>query len=359
LKILDRYLTFEFSRNLLFITFSFVSLFLIIDFFEKIRMFLSNQASLQQMTSYFLFRLPMVVSQILPASVLLTALMTCGMLSRHSEIVAMKANGISLYRATLPILIIAASICLLVFILSEWITPYTNERSEYIRLVEVQKQKSLGTFKQNQIWYRGEKGIYNFKRFDVQGNKLQGITLYYMGSEMKLSMRLDAEWGEWREGRWILHNLLITRFPANEFPTLEKIETQAVDLPEKPEDFKVVQKDVETMGYAELDRYIRKLQSEGYDATRYIVDLHGKVSFSLVSIILAVIGIAFSLRSERSGGIAQGIGAGLAIGFSYWLVYAFGMSLGRSGTLPPLIAAWFGNILFGAGSVLLFRRIKT
>ena len=75
--------------------------------------------------------------------------------------------------------------------------------------------------------------------------------------------------------------------------------------------------------------------------------------------ILAVIGISFSLRSERSGGIAQGIGAGLVIGFSYWLVFAFGMSLGRSGTLPPLIAAWFGNILFGAASVFLLFRVKT
>ena len=89
------------------------------------------------------------------------------------------------------------------------------------------------------------------------------------------------------------------------------------------------------MGYFELKRYIRKLQSEGYDATRYVVDLHGKMAFPLVSIILAVIGISFSLRSERSGGIAQGIGAGLVIGFSYWLVYAFGMSLGSPAPFPP------------------------
>jgi lipopolysaccharide export system permease protein len=250
-------------------------------------------------------------------------------------------------------------ICLLVFFLSEWITPYTNERAEYIRLVEVQKQRSLGSFKHDQIWYRGQKGIYNFKLFDAQNNRLRGITIYYMGQEMTLTMRLDAEWGEWQDGRWLLHNLLITRFQTGEFPTLENIAQQVVDLPEKPDDFKIVQKDVETMGYSELKRYIGKLQSEGYDATRYLVDLHGKIAFPLVSIILAVIGIAFSLRSERSGGIAQGIGVGLLIGFSYWLVFAFGMSLGRSGALPPLIAAWLGNILFGAASVYLLFRIKT
>jgi lipopolysaccharide export system permease protein len=358
-KILYRYLTYEFSRNLIFITLCLISLYLIIDFFEKIRMFLSNHATFQQMAAHFLYRIPMILSQMLPAAVLLASLMTCGYLSRHSEIVAMKANGISLYRASLPILTIAASTCLLVFLLNEWITPYTNERSEYIRLIEVQKRRSLGTFKQDQIWYRGQKGIYNIKLFDAQTNRLRGITIYYLDHEMKLNMRLDAEWGEWKEERWLFHNILITRFPADEFPTLEKITQQVIDLPEKPEDFKVVQKDVETMGYFELKRYIEKLQSEGYDATRYVVDLHGKMSFPLVSIILAVIGISFSLRSERSGGIAQGIGVGLVIGFSYWLVYAFGMSLGRSSTLPPLIAAWFGNILFGIASLWLFLRLKT
>ncbi|MEW6332697.1 MAG: LPS export ABC transporter permease LptG [Thermodesulfobacteriota bacterium] len=359
MRILHRYLAYEFTRNLLFIVICLICLYLIIDFFEKIRMFLSNQATVQQMALHFLFRIPMILSQMLPASVLLASLLTCGYLARHSEVVAMKANGISLYRAFLPILTIAALTCLLVFFLNEWITPYTNERSEYIRLIEVQKRRSMGTFKQDQIWYRGQKGIYNIRLFDAQNNRLHGIVLYYLDQDMKLGMRLDAEWGEWNQERWIFHNILVTRFPAGEFPTIERLSRQVVDLPERPEDFKVAQKDVETMGYVELEGYIEKLRSEGYDATRYVVDLHGKVAFPLVSIVLAVIGISFSLRSERSGGIAQGIGVGLVIGFSYWLVYAFGMSLGRSGTFPPLIAAWFANGIFGIASLWLLLRIRT
>jgi lipopolysaccharide export system permease protein len=359
MKIVDRYLIHEYLRNLLFITLSFLALFLIIDFFEKIRMFLSNHATFKQMGSYFLFMMPMIVSQILPAAVLVASLVTCGTLSRHSEITAMKANGISLYRIALPILTIAALTSLMIFFLSEWVTPLTNDRAERIRLVEVQKQPSMGSFKQHQIWYRGEKGIYNFRFFDARTGTLQGITIHYLDRQMNLIMRLDAERGEWKEGHWLFHNLLVARFDSGEFPVLSRIKQQVVDLPERPSDFQLIQKDVEAMGYSELKRYIRKLQSEGYDATRYVVDLHGKMAFPLVSIILAVIGISFSLRSERSGGIAQGIGAGLVIGFSYWLVYAFGMSLGRSGTLPPFIAAWFANMLFAVASLFLVRRVKT
>lgn len=359
MKIVDRYLIREYLRNLFFITLSFLALFLIIDFFEKIRMFLSNHATFLQMGSFFLFKVPMIVSQILPAAVLLASLVTFGTLSRHSEITAMKANGISLHRLAFPILVIAAMTSAAVFFLSERVTPLTQERAEQIRRVEVQKQPPAGSFKQDQIWYRGEKGIYNFRLFDARTGTLQGIAIHYLDREMNLVMRLDAERGEWKDGGWLFHNLLITRFDDGRFPVLTKLKQQRVDLPERPSDFHSIQKDAETMGYFELKRYIGKLRSEGYDATRYVVDLHGKTAFPLVSILLAVIGISFSLRSERSGGIAQGIGAGLVIGFSYWLVYAFGMSLGRSGTLPPFIAAWLANILFAIASLFLVWRVKS
>jgi len=113
------------------------------------------------------------------------------------------------------------------------------------------------------------------------------------------------------------------------------------------------------MGFFELRQYIKKLQSDGYYATQYLVDLNGKIAISLVSILLVVIGVSFSLRSERSGGAAQSIGMGIAIGFSYWLIFAFSLSLGRSGTIPPILAAWLADILFTVAAVWMIRRIST
>jgi lipopolysaccharide export system permease protein len=113
------------------------------------------------------------------------------------------------------------------------------------------------------------------------------------------------------------------------------------------------------MGFRELRNYIRKIRQEGYDATRYETDLQGKIAFVFVSLILALIGVAFPMRSERSGGIAQGIGIGVIIGFSYWIVFAFMLSLGRSGTLPPAAAAWATNVILGIVAVVMFRRVNT
>jgi lipopolysaccharide export system permease protein len=359
MMIVDRYISREFLKLFILLVLAFISLYLIVDFFEKIKMFLSNNATLPQMAAFFLFNIPMIISLTLPAAVLLAALITFGILSKNSEIVAMKANGISLYRTSLPLIVMAGAICVIAFLFSEFVTPHTNQKADHILKVAIQKQKDLGSFKQNQLWYRGKQGIYNFKIFHPEKNLLQGITINYLNQEFQLVMRIDAESAEWKDGRWLFRNILITRFGAGEFPVLEKLETTVVDLPEKPADFMIAQKDADKMGYLELRQYIAKLQSDGYDTTRYRVDMHGKIAFSLVSIILAIIGVSFSLRSERSGGVTQSIGAGIVIGFSYWLVYAFAMSLGRSGTLPPLLGAWTANILFGFASLMMYRKVKT
>ena len=252
MTILDRYIIKEFLTLLLFILVSILSIYLIIDFFSKIRMFMSNSATIVQMASHFFFMIPLIVSQTAPAVVLLATLMTFGTLAKHNEIVAMKANGISLYRMACPVLVIGILVSIFLFLFSEFVTPQAYYKAEYIRLVEVQKQQSYGTFKQNRIWYRGAKGIYNFKMFDVQTNTLNGITINYLDENFVLRKRLDAQKAEWKNGEWVFHNVLITTFQEGAFPALEKSATKVVDLPETPADFKTVQKDADKMGFFEL-----------------------------------------------------------------------------------------------------------
>jgi lipopolysaccharide export system permease protein len=357
--ILDRYISREFLRFFLLIILSFISLFLIIDFFEKLGTLIRKSASFDQVVSYFLFRIPWMLSLIIPAAVLLSALLTFGSLSRNSEIVAMRANGISLYRSSVPILIISFLISIFTFVFSELITPYTNAKSEQIMKVEIQKKEIQGVFKQEQLWYRGDRGIYSFKLYDPERNILQGITLNYLDRKMELVMRVDAERAVWEKDHWMFYNLLVVKFDSTGFPLMERYSQKVLDIPEKPSDFNVIQKDSEQMGYFELRKYVRKIRSEGYDATRYLADLHGKIAFPFVCIILAIIGISFSLKTERSGGLAGSIFAGLIIGFSYWIIFAFAMSLGRSGNLPPLLAAWTANLIFGLSALYLFKHVRT
>ena len=359
MTILDRYILKEFIKIFALILVSLAGLYLIVDFFERIRMFLSNHASVRQMASYFLLTLPMTLSQMIPIAVLLSTLLSFGILSKNCEITAMKANGLSLYRISLPVIVTSFAICIAAFLLSEFITPYTNQRAKYVKLIEVQKREKLGSFKQNEIWYRGEKGIYNFSMFDPQTNTLKGIRIHFFDRGMNLSQRIDAKEAVWKDGRWLFGDLLVTTFNQSGVPSIERVPSRDIALSEKPSDFMAVQKDTEEMGFLELIRFTKKIGSEGYDTMRYRTDMHGKIAFPLVSVILAILGVSFSLKSERSGGIAQSIGTGIIIGFSYWVVFAFAISLGRAGTIPPVIAAWAANLILGLAALIMFMRVKT
>lgn len=361
MTILDRYVSWEFIKQLVLILLTLISLSLLVDFFGKIRMFMSNHATFSQMASYFLHEIPLFASLTIPASVLLASLMTFASLSRYNEIIAMKANGISLYRISLPVIIIAGILCLVTFYVTEFLTPYGIEKAEHIRLVEVQKQKKAGqgAFKQNQIWYRGKGAIYNFRVFDPDKKILKGVTIFYLDSGFRLTSRIDAESAEWKNGVWTLHNIMESYFDTGTFPRLKWIDKKNIDIAEEPADFQVIQKDAEQMGYLELRRYINKMKSEGYDVTRHLVDMYGRMAFPFVTLILVFIGISFSLKMGRSGGVTKSIGAGIVIGFSYWIVHAFSMSLGRSGTVPPFISAWLANVIFVTAAVYLFKRVET
>ncbi|MEA2014133.1 MAG: LPS export ABC transporter permease LptG [Thermodesulfobacteriota bacterium] len=356
---LDKYILKEFTKIFALILVSLTALYLIADFFERIRMFLSNHATIGQMVSYSLLSIPMILSQMTPVAVLLGTLVSFGILSKNCEITAIKANGVGLYRVSLPLIILSFVICIAVFLLSEFITPYTNQRVKYVKYVEIQKRADLGSFKQNQIWYRSNNGIYNFSMFDPRTNTLKGISVSLFDRKMNLYEKIEAKEAKWKDGKWVFKDLLVATFPESGFPLLEKKQSRIIDLPEKPEDFMAVQKETSEMGLVELNRFIKKISSEGYETTTYRTDMHGKIAFPFVSVILAILGISFSLKPERSGGIAQSIGTGIIIGFSYWVLFAFAISLGRAGTISPVVAAWAANFILGLTALIMFTHVKT
>ncbi|HON59398.1 MAG TPA: LPS export ABC transporter permease LptG [Smithella sp.] len=359
MKILDKYILKEFLKFFVITFFSFILLFLIVDFFEKIRMFLSNHASANQMASYFAFSIPMIIYYILPPAILLSTLMTFGTFSKHNEITAMKANGIPIYRIAFPLVIFGACAAVFLFYFSELIVPASIQKTQHIIKIEIQKRKTLGYFKQNEIWYRSGNAIYNFKFFDADKNILKGVTINYLNPDFALNSRIDAKRAEWKNDHWVFYDVLEIHQAGETDPVLERTKEKVINIPERPEDFKVMQTDAENMGYFALKKYIRKIKSEGYNVIKYQVALYSKIAFPFITIIMIFLAIPFSLRSERSGGIMQSAGVAVFIGFSYWIVNAVFVSLGKSELLPAALAAWTANILFSTVAAILFYKAKT
>ena len=220
--------------------------------------------------------------------------MTFGTFSKNNEIVAMKANGVSLYRMAAPVMVIGIVISIVLFFFSEFVTPASYYRARIHSLGGSAEAKGPGNLQTEPDLVSGiARGFTISRCFDIETNTLHSITINYLNGNFVLKERIDAESAVWQNNRWIAKNVLVTTFRQGAFPLLERSASKAIDLPETPEDFKTVQKDADKMGFFELWKYIKKLQSEGYDATRYVVDLHGKIAISLVSILLVVIGVCF------------------------------------------------------------------
>lgn len=358
MTILTRYIAREFTKNFFLSLGAFTATYLIVDFFERINAFMVNEASPWVMGVYFLNRIPSICFEVAPPAVLLSSLVTLGLMSRHNEIVAMKSGGIHLGHITLPILGVVCLVYLGLLGINEWVVPGANERTRVIRDLVIHKKKPEVAFKQSQLWIHRSQAIYNIQLYRPAKKLLEGITLYFFDSQHRLIKRVDARSARWEKDRWVFTEASVTLFPPKGVPTRKNYSELVLPLPETPEDFLIAEKNPNEMGFGELKDYIRKIEQEGYDASSYRCAMHAHLSLPFTAVILAMMGIPLALRKERSAGLARGVGYSILISFIYLVIFSFGLDLGKAGTLPPFLAAWLGNFIFGLIGIYFFLSIR-
>jgi lipopolysaccharide export system permease protein len=355
-KILSRYIASTYLRMLGLCLGAFIAIYLVVDFLEKIGRFTRADGEWSSIALFFLTRIPEIIYQTAAMAVLMATLLTLGMLSMSSELTAMRGCGISLTRITAPILAIAFGVSLLTLLINELVMPRCNSEGQYIRQVLIEKKSPSTFFRQQNIWYKEENYILKASLFDPASGNLKGITLWQADAEMQPLRRIDARQGELGDSGWLFRDVVIRELAGgNVISTLER-PSLAVGLNLKGTDLKVVGKYSDSMGIRELLRYCDKLRKGGYDPTRYLAQMHSRISLSFAPLIMAFLGIPFAMRGGRSSGIALGIGASLGIGFTFFIVNSIILSYGQAGVLPPLVSAWATNFIFIMTGIWLAMR---
>lgn len=353
MTVLSRYITATYLKLLGLTMGSFVAIYLVIDFLEKISRFSQAHGKPQFILLYFLCKIPAIVNQVMPLAVLMSTLLTLGILSRSSEIIAMQSCGISLKRIAKPLLVIAFSLSLFTFFSNETIIPNTSQKLKYVEEVLIQGKNPSTFFRLNNIWYRDENYILQARLFIPTTRTLKGVTLWQTTDQMQPAKRLEAEEGIWNGQYWTLNNVVERVITNGKIAETRKIDTLPISLNLKINDLKVWDKYADDMGFFKLKRYTEKLREAGYDATRYQAQMFAKISMPFACLIMAFVGIPFSLRGGRSSGIALGIGLSIGIGFAYFIINAILISFGETGILPPLVSAWAANFIFALSAIWL------
>ncbi|UCC66047.1 MAG: LPS export ABC transporter permease LptG [Deltaproteobacteria bacterium] len=360
LRLITRHIIRECLKILSLALATFFLIYFVVELFERINVIIVYKASLYLVLEYFLYTIPLFLTQTLPFATLLATLITLGIFSRNNEIVAMKAHGISTYRIIFPLFVLAASVTVLIFFCNETIVPYCTRKAYYVWSVKIKKEEERAFFRLNKIWYHSEDVIYNIRLLEPKKDILKGVTIYRFDKEFSLRQRIDAHEARWKGDAWTFYQVVSRKFPPRGGVITKIYQEKDIPIPEKPEDFEKGMKRPEEMSYRELQSYVERLRREGYDSTRYVVDLHAKVAFPFLSLIMVMIGSPLALMTgqRRGGGIAQGVGISIVLGFIYWLAFSLSIAMGHAGALPPLVAAWAPNVFFGLVGGYILESIR-
>jgi len=357
-KILSRYIAKELTKVIAICLAAFTALYLLVDLLDRIDDFLEVRLPLSRIGEYFLLKAPLALQQGIPLAVLMGTLIALGLIARANELTALKAHGVSPLLYLTPAILLALLFGFSDFLLAEYIVPSSTSRANYIWNVEVKGRPLVGSFTNEQIWYKSGPRIYNIRVLHSERSLLEGVTIYFFDNNFHLLKRLDARKALWNGKKWLFsEGILLTRRDKGIF-NLKHFQELSLDLPERPQNFQRLEKPTEEMSFAELLHYVRRIESEGYDATRYRVDLQAKLSFPFTTVILSLLGIAVILVQGKRGGIALGVVVSIAFAFVFLVLSQVLITLGYTGSLQPLLAAWTPNLFFGLAALLLLAHAK-
>jgi LPS export ABC transporter permease LptG/LPS export ABC transporter permease LptF len=360
--LLDDYVLRDFFVYLGMIVSTFLVLLLVFTLFELLGDILRNQTPAFVVAEYLLNVAPYLLYSVAPLIMLLAVLITFGLMNRSNEITAIKATGTSIYRIVTPVLTAAAVLSAGLFFADQFYLPHTNKRQEALHN-QIKGKPPQTYLRPDRRWIFGQHNdIYYYQFFDPDRDQFANLTIFQIDpASFAITQRIHADRAHWAEsmGRWIyeqgwqrsLHSAAIAGYHTFDVSTFP-------ELSEAPSYFKKEVKQYSEMNYEELRRYIRDLQQSGFDVVRLRVQLNKKLSYPLITLIMAVLAVPFSMSAAKKGAIT-GVAVAVGIAVVYTVVSRLFEAMGDISQLPPALAAWSPDLIFALVGAYLILKIPT
>jgi LPS export ABC transporter permease LptG/LPS export ABC transporter permease LptF len=357
--ILDDYVLRDFALYLTMIVAAFLMLLLVFTLFELLSDILRNQVSPLTVGEYLLNVVPYFLYNTTPLSMLLAVLVTFGLLQKSNEITAIKATGISLYRIIVPVLIASTLVAGVLFLSDQLYLPYTNKRQDALRN-RIKGKPAQTYLRPERQWMFGQHSdIYYYQFFDPDRNVFGGVTVFQFDPHtFQITHRITADRAHWSNamGRWVYEQGWERSLSGSAIENYRKFDVATYpELAEAPAYFKKEIKQSSEMSYDELRRYIHDLEQSGFDVVRLRVQLQKKIAYPLITLVMAILAIPFALSAGKRSAVA-GIATAFGIGVVYWTISGLFEAMGNLSQLPPAVAAWSPDLVFGfIGGYLILR----
>ncbi len=371
-RLLDLYLAREYSRVFALGVVSFLGIFYISTFIDMIDKLFRGETTTAVLGRYFFFETPQFVYFVIPISVLVATLVTIGVMTKNSELLIMRACGISLFRTVAPLVVFALAASVVLFALQERVLAYTNREAD--RLEAQIRGLPQPVSELNRQWKVGLSGdIYHYELFNPVNSRFTRLRVYDVDERSwrlrSMTNVTDADFtrevgltgplpGVWHGHKGWRREFTPVLSGGNDAAVKYTPIADEVLLLEPPSYFISEVPLADQMTYGQLREYISQLRASGANIVPYAVALHRKVSFPFVTVIMTLLAVPFAITTGRRGA-PYGIGIGILLGIFYFLAMSLFGAFGSGGLLAPVLAAWAPNILFGAAAVYMMLTVRT
>ncbi len=326
-----------------------IAVFMIAESFDKMN-FIGQGMTLPLLAEYLFLKVPFMITDFMPAIVLIACAIYMTEISHHHELVVLRAAGVSMSMILAPLLAAAACAGLITFVMGEWVEPITNERVAYMDRVYIGGKKPVQHGSQ---WLRGDK---MFLQATLLRDNYFSLMLLKTDEQGKWLERIDASKAHYQEGAWHMQQVYVSRLNGDSAVGVEKMESLRLSTHLSPET--VSEPSPRDMRLLELYSFTKALVDAGLDAREYEYYLHRKITAPLSCLLMAI--LAYSLCANMGSRIAansKGLALAISLGLAFYVFNSMIMTISAAGTLPVAYAAWWPTILFTgiAGYILLHR----
>lgn len=356
-RLIDRYISRIYLRIVGLSFLALLGLFYISTFIDKSERIFKGQATTSTVMELLVYMTPQFIYYVIPIATLLSVLVTFGVLSRSSELTVMKACGVSLYRAALSVVLLSLVFSGILFALQQQVLAKANRHADVLdgqirnrppRLMDVM----------NRQWVVGRDGsVYHYSYYNPERDEMSALVIYRPDDKAwTLSTATFAERVTWNAG-WQATAGWIQDFKSS--PSVwTPFASRTLDHLESPDYFKTEQPIADMMTVGQLWKYVNELSTSGANVVPLRVDLHKKLAFPLVTFVMTLLAVPFGVSTGRRGTL-YGIGLGIVIALSYWIVISAFVAVGKGGLLPPALAGWAPNVLVASVGSYLFLTART
>jgi LPS export ABC transporter permease LptF/LPS export ABC transporter permease LptG len=360
---LDIYILSQFAYYFGVLLAGFLLIFDAFTLFDLLGDISKNHASAIVVFNYFLYLIPLMLYQLAPLVTLVACLVTLAVLAKNNEVIALKASGISLYRLILPLALAGLLLAGGMFLLDNTYLPFANQRQDALRN-QIKGRPAQTYFQPARQWIFGENDkIYNYELFDPDRALFGGLNIFELNpATFGITRRVYASRAVWEpsESTWVLTGGWIREFDSAGRVT-RYFPFKAYSLPELTEPPSYFRREVRQyyqMNWRQLGQYIASLRQAGFDTARLAVQWQKKFAFPLIAAIIVLLSAPFAFLVGTRGAIG-GVALAVGIGIVYWATAALFEAMGSIGQLPPLLAAWSPDAIFGFLAIYFFLRMPT